>query len=63
MSSEELAGDVSGTERLLELLEELGQHIKGHCRQAQDVQQEGQQPVDNGRFMSLEVRAQRWVWG
>lgn len=29
MSSEELAGDVSGTERLLELLEELGQQIKG----------------------------------
>lgn len=33
MSSEELAGDVSGTEWLLELLEELGQQIKGHCRQ------------------------------
>eukprot|EP00069_Balaena_mysticetus_P015135 bmy_09148T0 len=53
VSSEELAGDVAGTERLLELLEELGQ-VKGHCHQAQNVQQEGQQLVDNGHFMSLE---------
>ena len=45
---------MAGTERLLELLEELGQQVKGHCHQAQNVQQEGQQLVDNGHFMSLE---------
>uniref|UniRef100_A0A671DN44 Spectrin beta, non-erythrocytic 5 n=1 Tax=Rhinolophus ferrumequinum TaxID=59479 RepID=A0A671DN44_RHIFE len=54
-SSEELAGDVAGAERLLEQHEELGQEIKEHCRQAQDVKQEGQQLVDNGNFISLEV--------
>ncbi|XP_057577784.1 spectrin beta chain, non-erythrocytic 5 [Hippopotamus amphibius kiboko] len=55
VSSEERAGEVAGAEWLLELHEELGQEIKEHCLQAQDVQQEGQQLVDSGHFMSLEV--------
>lgn len=55
MSSQELAGDMAEAEQLLRLHEELGQEIKVHCLQAQDVKQEGQQLVDNGNFMSLEV--------
>lgn len=48
---------MAGAERLLEQHEELGREIKERCRQAQDVKQEGQQLVDNGNFMSLEVHA------
>ncbi|XP_019500408.1 PREDICTED: spectrin beta chain, non-erythrocytic 5 [Hipposideros armiger] len=55
VSSQELAGDVAGAEQLLGQHEELGQEIKEHCLQAQDVKQAGQQLVDNGNFMSLEV--------
>ncbi|XP_032336758.1 spectrin beta chain, non-erythrocytic 5 [Camelus ferus] len=55
VSSEELAGDVTGAEQLLEQHEELGRDIKEHCLQAQNVRQEGQQLVDNSHFMSLEV--------
>lgn len=62
VSSAELAVDLAGAERLLEQQEELGREIKEHFLQAQDVQQEGRQLVDNGHFMSLEVRAQGWAW-
>ncbi|XP_072594223.1 spectrin beta chain, non-erythrocytic 5 [Vulpes vulpes] len=55
VSSEELAGDLVGAERLLAQHDELGREIKEHCLQAQDVQQEGQQLIDSGHFMSLEV--------
>lgn len=60
MSSEELAVDLAGAEQLLEQHEELGREIEEHCLQAQDVQQEGRQLVENGHFMSPEVQAQRW---
>uniref|UniRef100_A0A8C3VFV2 Spectrin beta, non-erythrocytic 5 n=1 Tax=Catagonus wagneri TaxID=51154 RepID=A0A8C3VFV2_9CETA len=53
--SEELAGDVSGAEWLLEQHEALGQEIRDHCLQAQNAQQEGQRLVDSGHVMSLEV--------
>ncbi|XP_038436072.1 spectrin beta chain, non-erythrocytic 5 isoform X1 [Canis lupus familiaris] len=55
VSSEELAGDLVGAERLLAQHDELGREIKEHCLQAQVVQQEGQQLIDSGHFMSLEV--------
>ncbi|XP_055291885.1 spectrin beta chain, non-erythrocytic 5 [Moschus berezovskii] len=55
VSSEELAGDVARAEGLLALHEELGKEIKEHCLQAQNIQQEGQQLVDSGHCMSLEV--------
>nr|XP_055172581.1 spectrin beta chain, non-erythrocytic 5 [Nyctereutes procyonoides] len=55
VSSEELAGDLVGAERLLAQHDELGREIKEHCLQAQDVQKEGQQLIDSGHFMSLEV--------
>lgn len=57
VSSEELAGDMAGAERLLGQHEELEQEIKEHCLQAQKIKQEGQQLVDSGHFMSLEVSA------
>nr|KAF6487643.1 spectrin beta, non-erythrocytic 5 [Rousettus aegyptiacus] len=57
VSSEELAGDMAGAERLLGQHEELEQEIKEHCLQAQKIKQEGQQLVDSGHFMSLEVMA------
>ena len=63
VSSEELAGDLVGAERLLAQHDELGREIKEHCLQAQVVQQEGQQLIDSGHFMSLEVRARKWTWG
>lgn len=59
VSSEKLAGDMVAAEQLLGQHEELQQEIQQHCLQAQDVQKEGQQLVENGHFMSLEVRAQR----
>lgn len=62
VSSEELAGDMAGAEQLLGQHEELEQEIKEHCLQAQKIKQEGQQLVDSGHFMSLEVSAQRWAW-
>uniref|UniRef100_A0A8C6D7R2 Spectrin beta, non-erythrocytic 5 n=1 Tax=Moschus moschiferus TaxID=68415 RepID=A0A8C6D7R2_MOSMO len=55
VSSEELAGDIARAEGLLALHEELGKEIKEHCLQAQNIQQEGQQLVDSGHCMSLEV--------
>ncbi|XP_061286842.1 spectrin beta chain, non-erythrocytic 5 isoform X2 [Bos javanicus] len=55
VSSEELAGDIARAEGLLALHEELGREIKEYCLQAQNVQQEGQQLVDSGHCMSLEV--------
>uniref|UniRef100_A0A8C4M5V2 Spectrin beta, non-erythrocytic 5 n=1 Tax=Equus asinus TaxID=9793 RepID=A0A8C4M5V2_EQUAS len=58
VSSEELAGDMTGAEWLLGQHEELRQEIKEHCLQAWDAQQEGQQLVDKGHFMSLEVCAE-----
>lgn len=62
VSSEELAGDMAEAEWLLGQHEELEQEIKEHCLQAQNIKQEGQQLVDSGHFMSLEVSAQRWAW-
>ncbi|KAF6133107.1 spectrin beta, non-erythrocytic 5 [Phyllostomus discolor] len=55
VSSAEPAVDLAGAEQLLEQHEELGREIKEHCLQAQDVQQEGRQLVDDGHFMFLEV--------
>ncbi|XP_021581618.2 spectrin beta chain, non-erythrocytic 5 isoform X1 [Ictidomys tridecemlineatus] len=55
VSSQELAGDMVGTEQLLGQHEELQQEIQEHCLQAQDIQKEGQKMVENGHFMSLEV--------
>ncbi|XP_037360039.1 spectrin beta chain, non-erythrocytic 5 [Talpa occidentalis] len=55
VSSEELARDVAGAEQLLGTHELLGQEIQELCLQAQEVQQEGQQLLDKGHFMSLEV--------
>uniref|UniRef100_A0A8D2AM26 Spectrin beta, non-erythrocytic 5 n=1 Tax=Sciurus vulgaris TaxID=55149 RepID=A0A8D2AM26_SCIVU len=55
VSSKELAGDMVGAEQLLGQHEDLWQEIQEHCLQAQDVQKEGQQLVEDGHFMSLEV--------
>ncbi|XP_077655910.1 LOW QUALITY PROTEIN: spectrin beta chain, non-erythrocytic 5 [Urocitellus parryii] len=55
VSSQELAGDMVGTEQLLGQHEELQQEIQEHCLQARDIQKEGQKMVENGHFMSLEV--------
>lgn len=55
LSSEEQAGDVVGTKQFLEQYEELEQEIQERCLQAQNMRQEGQQLLDNGHFMSLEV--------
>lgn len=52
-----------GAERLLVQHEELGQEVKECCLRAQAIQQEGQQLVDSGHFMSREVGAQRRAWG
>ncbi|KAM5235434.1 spectrin beta chain, non-erythrocytic 5 [Ctenodactylus gundi] len=54
-SSEELARDLGGAELLLGQLEEFGQEVLEYRLQAQAVQQEGQQLVDSGHFMSPEV--------
>ncbi|KAM5175969.1 spectrin beta chain, non-erythrocytic 5 [Callospermophilus lateralis] len=54
VSSQELAGDMVGTEQLLGQHEELQQEIQKHCLQAQDIQKEGQKMMENGHFMSLE---------
>lgn len=63
VSLEELAGNIARAEGLLALHEELGREIKEYSLQAQNIQQEGQRLVDSGHCMSLEVRAQRRVWG
>ncbi|XP_040602017.1 LOW QUALITY PROTEIN: spectrin beta chain, non-erythrocytic 5 [Mesocricetus auratus] len=55
LSSKELAEDVVGTKQFLEQHEELDQEIQECCLQAQNTRQEGQQLLDNGHFMSLEV--------
>ncbi|XP_032199248.1 spectrin beta chain, non-erythrocytic 5 isoform X4 [Mustela erminea] len=57
VSSEELAGDMVGAERLLVQQVELGQELQEPCLRAHDVQQEGRQLIDSGHFMSLEVAA------
>uniref|UniRef100_A0A8C7EU33 Spectrin beta, non-erythrocytic 5 n=1 Tax=Neovison vison TaxID=452646 RepID=A0A8C7EU33_NEOVI len=57
VSSEELAGDMMGAERLLVQQAELGQELQEPCLRAHDVQQEGRQLIDSGHFMSLEVAA------
>uniref|UniRef100_G1MDF6 Spectrin beta, non-erythrocytic 5 n=1 Tax=Ailuropoda melanoleuca TaxID=9646 RepID=G1MDF6_AILME len=54
-SSEELAADVVGAERLLAQHAELGREIEEHCLRARELQQEGQQLADSGHFMSPEV--------
>lgn len=53
---------MAGAEWLLGQHEELEQEIEEHCLQAQNIKQEGQQLVDSGHFMSLEVSTQRWAW-
>ncbi|XP_028622676.1 spectrin beta chain, non-erythrocytic 5 [Grammomys surdaster] len=55
LSSEKQAGDVVGAKQFLEQHEELKQEIQECCLQAQNTRQEGQQLLDNGHFMSLEV--------
>lgn len=55
LSSEKQAGDVVGTKQFLEQHEELQQEIQECCLQAQNMRQEGQQLLDHGHFMSLEV--------
>ncbi|XP_057162138.1 LOW QUALITY PROTEIN: spectrin beta chain, non-erythrocytic 5 [Ursus arctos] len=54
-SSEELAADVVGAERLLAQHAELGREIEERCLRARELQQEGQQLADSGHFMSPEV--------
>ncbi|KAL1785833.1 spectrin beta chain, non-erythrocytic 5 [Sigmodon hispidus] len=54
-SSEELPEGAVGTKQFTEQHEELDQEIQECCLQAQDIRQEGQQLLDNGHFMSLEV--------
>lgn len=44
-----------GAKQFLEQHEELDQEIKECCLQVQNAQQEGQQLLDNGHLMSLEV--------
>lgn len=55
LSLEKQAGDVVGAKQFLEQHEELKQEIQECCLQAQNTRQEGQQLLDNGHFMSLEV--------
>ncbi|ERE70802.1 spectrin beta chain, brain 4-like protein [Cricetulus griseus] len=55
VSSGELAGDVVAAKQFLEQHEELDQEIEECCLQAENTWQEGQQLLDNGHFMSLEV--------
>lgn len=55
LSSEKQAADVAGAKQLLEQHEEMEQAIQECCLQAQSTRQEGQQLLDSGHFMSLEV--------
>lgn len=59
LSSEKRAGDAVRAKQFLEQHEELEQEIQECCLQAQNTRQEGQQLLDTGHFMSLEVWAQQ----